>query len=374
MTSIQTVTLEVADPAAADAFYGAAFDLGGRLDLRASEAPTSGFRAFTLSLVVSQPATVDELIGAALDAGAAPLKPAKKSLWGYGGVVQAPDGSIWKVATSSKKDIGPATREIDDMVLLLGVSNVAESKQFYADRGLQVAKSFARVYVEFATTGVKLALYKRRALAKDAGVPADGTGSRRIAIRSDAGPFTDPDGFGWEAAESETSELRQARPRRQAEPRGDADIRSNTNEEVSMSPKKDSQKAAKGSTATNMRSRRFTDEERAAMRERAQELKAAGEGGRGKRRAREDRRDAGTGSRHGRADPCHHQSQRASPLAENLVRDARIRQGRQRRLLLPERAEVQGEVRDARLQRQGEPRRRRHVADRLRADGTDRRR
>ena len=25
------------------------------------------------------------------------------------------------------------------------------------------------------------------------------TGSHRIAITSDAGPFTDPDGFGWEA-------------------------------------------------------------------------------------------------------------------------------------------------------------------------------
>ena len=42
------------------------------------------------------------------------------------------------------------------------------------------------------------------------------------------------------------------------------------------------------------------------MKERAQELKAerARHGGRGERRAREDRRDAGTGSRHGRAAPC----------------------------------------------------------------------
>jgi hypothetical protein len=44
------------------------------------------------------------------------------------------------------------------------------------------------------------------------------------------------------------------------------------------------------------------------------------------------------------------------------------------RLLLPERAEVQNEVRDARLQRQGEPRRRLHMAERLRAEGVDRRR
>ena len=74
------------------------------------------------------------------------------------------------------------------------------SKQFYTDRGLTVAKSFARAYVEFQTTNIKLGLYKRRALAKDAGVSPDGTGSHRIVIVGDAGPFTDPDGFGWEAA------------------------------------------------------------------------------------------------------------------------------------------------------------------------------
>ena len=116
--------------------------------------------------------------------------------------MQAPDGTIWKVATSSKKDTGPATRQIDDIVLLLGVADVKASKQFYVDRGLAVAKSFGSKYVEFDTPAspVKLALYRRRALAKDAGVSPDGTGSHRIVIGSDAGPFTDPDGFAWEAA------------------------------------------------------------------------------------------------------------------------------------------------------------------------------
>src|SRR3989449_9131890 len=49
---------------------------------------------------------------------------------------------------------------------------------------------------------------------------------------------------------------------------------------------------------------------------------ARGQGGRGKRRAREDCRVAGIGSRHGQAAPRDHQSQRARPLAEDLVRDA----------------------------------------------------
>jgi catechol 2,3-dioxygenase-like lactoylglutathione lyase family enzyme len=201
-TSIDSVILEVPDLPAADAFYRAAFDGAAPVHLCPSEAPTTGFRGFTLSLVVSQPATVDGFIGAALDAGAVALKPARKGFWGYGGVVRAPDGTIWKVATSSKKNSGPVTREIDDIVLLLGVADVAASKRFYIDRGLAVARSFGRKYVEFAAppSTVKLALYGRRALAKDAGVPPEGAGSHRLVIGSATLPFTDPDGFVWETA------------------------------------------------------------------------------------------------------------------------------------------------------------------------------
>src|SRR5262245_61962334 len=118
--STQSVSLEVADLPAASAFYADTFDLGAVVRLRPSEAPTTGFRGFPLSPVASQPPTVDGLVRAALDAGATPLKPAKKPFWGYGAALEAPDGTIWKIATSSKKDTGPATRQIDDVVLLLG--------------------------------------------------------------------------------------------------------------------------------------------------------------------------------------------------------------------------------------------------------------
>jgi predicted lactoylglutathione lyase len=201
MATIESVTLEVADPTAADHFYTAAFGLGTQLRLRGSAAPTTGFRGFTLSLTVARPATVSGLVDAALAAGATAVKPLAKSFWGYGGVVQAPDGTIWKIATAEKKDTGPATREIDQIVLLLGVENMTASKRFYVDHGLTVAKSFGRKYCEFAaeSSPVKLALYGRRALAKDAGVPTDGSGSHRLVIDGDAGSFTDPDGFAWEA-------------------------------------------------------------------------------------------------------------------------------------------------------------------------------
>jgi predicted lactoylglutathione lyase len=200
MAAIDSVHLEVADPAAAEAFHRA-IGVSEYVGVRPSEAPSEGFRGFTLSLVVSGPSTVDGLLGSALDAGATALRPAAKGLWGYGGVVRAPDGTIWKVATSSKKDTGPATRQIDDVVLLLGVVDVKASRRFYADRGLAVKRSFGSRYVEFdtPTARVQLALYGRRALAKDAGVPADGAGSHRIVIGGDVGPFADPDGFAWEA-------------------------------------------------------------------------------------------------------------------------------------------------------------------------------
>jgi uncharacterized glyoxalase superfamily protein PhnB len=200
MTNIDSLTIEVADTAAAQHFYSDAFGLDGQLRFRTSDEPTSGFRGFTLSLVVAQPGNVDLLIEAALAAGATSLKPAAKSLWGYGGVVQAPDGTIWQVATSKKKDRGPATREFDDVVLLLGVESVAETKRLYVERGLTVGRGFGSKYVEFDTSPLKLALYKRRALAKVAGVSPEGTGSHRIAIASDAEPFTDPDGFVWESS------------------------------------------------------------------------------------------------------------------------------------------------------------------------------
>lgn len=201
MASIETFTLEVADTTAAHRFY-TAFAPDVQVRLRASEAPTTGFRGFALSLTVPRPADVDALAGAALAAGATTLKPASKSFWGYAAIVRAPDGTIWKLATSAKRDTGPATGQIDDVVLLLGVADVSASKRFYVDQGLAVAKSFGSKYVEFDTPSspFKLALYGRRALAKDVGVPIDGSGSHRLVIGGAGGPFTDPDGFAWETA------------------------------------------------------------------------------------------------------------------------------------------------------------------------------
>lgn len=157
-----------------------------------------------MSLVTAQPANVRAFFDAAVAAGATVLKPAEKSLWGFGGVVQAPDGAVWNLASSSKKDSGAASRTFESFVVLLGSDDVSASKRFYAERGLEVAKSFGG-YVDFATPAspIGLGLYKRRALAKTAGVSPDGSGPHGIQLNSDGGTFTDPDGFMWGSAQEE---------------------------------------------------------------------------------------------------------------------------------------------------------------------------
>ncbi|GGD74713.1 glyoxalase [Microbacterium murale] len=201
MNAIDSITLEVADLSAAEAFCAQAFSLGDRLRLRESDAATSGFRGYTLSLIVSQPANAQLLLDDAIAAGATEIKPAAKSLWGFGGAVQAPDGAVWNIATSSKKDTAPASRTIDSVVLLLGVDDVKASKAFYVERGIPVGKSFGS-YVDFKVSegSIGLGLYKRAALAKSVAVSPEGSGSHRILIQGALGEVTDPDGFSWEPA------------------------------------------------------------------------------------------------------------------------------------------------------------------------------
>jgi predicted lactoylglutathione lyase len=196
--TISRITLDVPDLAEAEVF-SKALGVEHVVDHRLATEPSTGFRGYTLSLVCAQPGNVDAFLTAALAAGATALKPAAKSFWGYGGVVQAPDGAIWKVATSTKKDKQPVVQEYDDLVLLLGVEDVKATKQFYLDAGLTVAKAYGSKYVELESAGapVGLALYGRKALAKDAGVALEGTGSHGITLHGDLGSLHDPDGFAW---------------------------------------------------------------------------------------------------------------------------------------------------------------------------------
>jgi hypothetical protein len=93
------------------------------------------------------------------------------------------------------------SRAVDGIALVLGVGDMAAAKHLYAERGLTVAKSFGGRYAEFEDPpgSIKLGLYRRRGLAKDAGVSAEGSGSHRLVIGPDSGRFRDPDDFFWSA-------------------------------------------------------------------------------------------------------------------------------------------------------------------------------
>lgn len=200
MHTIDSLTLDVVEPAASEVFYEQAFGFGTRVRARAAQTLSTGFRGFSISLIVGQPSTVDSLYETAVAAGAASVKPAAKGMWGYGAVVRDSDGVVWKLATTAKKEKGLPARRIEDLVLLLGASDLGASKKFYVARGLEVKRSFPGRYAEFDSGAVKLALYPGRAgVAKEAGVSPEGDGPHGVTVNSDAGAFSDPDGFVWAA-------------------------------------------------------------------------------------------------------------------------------------------------------------------------------
>jgi hypothetical protein len=143
----------------------------------------------------------------------------------------------------------------------------------------------------------------------------------------------------------------------------------------------DTKRPAKSKSASSKSYEGFTDGERAVMKDRATELK--GTARRGSRPANADDEIAVLAKiaempDHDRilGERLHAIIKASAPglSPETLVRNARLCRGRQARLPLPACAEVQDEVRDTRLQRQCEPRRRRRVAGRLCPDRTERRR
>lgn len=204
MTSIEMITLETDDLTTAETFYTEAWDLAALIRLKPTEAPSTGFRGYALSLIAAQPGNVDKLVEAAVEHGATVLKAPAKSFWGYGAVLQAPDGSIWKLACTPKKDSAPAEKRHESVTLLIGTTDMNATKKFYTEHGLTVSKSYGRKYTEFAADGspIELALYPRKAFSKDIGMSAEGTGSHRITITGAAGPATDPDGFTWDTPEA----------------------------------------------------------------------------------------------------------------------------------------------------------------------------
>jgi hypothetical protein len=148
-----------------------------------------------------------------------------------------------------------------------------------------------------------------------------------------------------------------------------------------MNAKKATQESAKRTTATNRKSKGFTDEKRAAMKDHAQELKA--EARRGPRADKADEEGAVLAKIAEMPEPDRAMAKRLHAIIKASApalspktwygMPAYAKEGKVV-CCFQSAHKFQVAVRDARLQRRGEPRRRRHVADLLRADGADRRR
>ncbi|MGW4068898.1 VOC family protein [Nocardia grenadensis] len=257
--ALDVITIGVPQVEAARAFYTAAFsttatdsdhtvhlDLHntGRLALGPIDVPasdtaaktaTTSFPGYLLSSIVNQPAEVKALIEAATTHGATVIKPPKKQFFGdFSAVYQAPDGTLWKVAATSKRDTevvsGPP--KPTETAIFLGVAKPKISKVFYEELGMSADRDYGDKFVDFTLTeGVcRLGLLPRKALAKDAGVEdrrsdvsplilthiadsrhevdalltaADSAGGRITATARHGdngdytGHFSDPDGYHW---------------------------------------------------------------------------------------------------------------------------------------------------------------------------------
>ncbi|WBC07589.1 VOC family protein [Micromonospora sp. CA-248089] len=257
------ITIGATDPQAAHAFYKSVFlptgvehrdervelDLHGVAQLAvcpsealAAEANVEpkapGYRGYVLTYIVDQPSEVRSILDAAAQHGASVLKPAKKAMFaGFSGVFQAPDGAVWKLASSEKKDTGPAqeTPVPSEVGVLLGVADTKASTAFYQALGMTVDRDYGSKYIDFKPTsgGCRLGLMDGGMLAKDAGVKeSGGAGFRAAAFERAAasrdevdsllaavtpagghvaaagaetspgvysGYFVDPDGFLWRA-------------------------------------------------------------------------------------------------------------------------------------------------------------------------------
>jgi len=187
------VSLELGEGSSTLALYGweaLAEDAGVAAD-------SSGFRAFTLSYILDRGEHVDAVMARARGAGAKIGKPARRAFWGgYSGYFSDPDGYLWKVGSNERPQRGSGRRGSEraaqqpeavkprETAVTLGVEDFKRVKEFYSEGlGCPVDKSFASfASFKLGDRSSTLGLYKRKALAKDAGVSADGRGFRGFTL------------------------------------------------------------------------------------------------------------------------------------------------------------------------------------------------
>jgi predicted enzyme related to lactoylglutathione lyase len=157
-------------------------------------AATNGFRAFTLSYILESAEDVDQILNRLERHGGRVSKPPKNAVWGYSAYVTDPSGYLWKIASAKRRPLlgrkeSPASNGAaiapQEVPITIGVADMRRAKEFYAEGlGLPVKKAFGTKFVMFGGEGgtSELGMYKREALAKDAAVPAEGSGFHGFSI------------------------------------------------------------------------------------------------------------------------------------------------------------------------------------------------
>ncbi|WP_283137096.1 VOC family protein [Rhizohabitans arisaemae] len=233
--TLDRIDVHVTDPEKARAFYtsvfrlpaaspGAALELHGAGSLATTgRSPREAAGLVVVNYVVAQPSDVTQIVDAAAAAGAEVLRPPKKGFFGgFAGSFRSPDGTIWKVSAPKKKDTATASSPPlpTEIVLLLGVTDVAASRRFYEGLGFTVDRDYGSKFVDFAfrAPAFRLGLMPRKALARDVGgVLADTTtadGGITLVSRQDTP----------EAARRLTETARAQHPDRRAEGASTGDV------------------------------------------------------------------------------------------------------------------------------------------------------
>lgn len=144
-----------------------------------------------LAAITPGPSGVSAIVDAAAEAGAAIVKPAKKQLFGeFAASLRAPDGTTWKIAAASKKDVESPFGELTETAAYLAVSSPKASKDFYRALGMTAEHNYGDTFVDFTvgTHQSRLGLLQVKGLAKDLGVRAQGLGTEppRVLLKHSA--------------------------------------------------------------------------------------------------------------------------------------------------------------------------------------------
>jgi catechol 2,3-dioxygenase-like lactoylglutathione lyase family enzyme len=234
---IDIITLGVSDLDTAREFYAGGFGAAAvtedrssaitlgpnssRLDLRpweevalesGMEPGSSGFRAFTLSYILESADAVDAVLARVERHGGRVSKQPKSAVWGYSAYVTDPSGFLWKIASAKRRPLlgrkaaanGQPVKPTE-IPLTIGVADMKRSKEFYKNGiGLPVKKSFGNKFVMFeGQDGTSdLGMYQREALARDAAVPAEGSGFHGFSLTHAVHSPAEVDGLLDRAAEA----------------------------------------------------------------------------------------------------------------------------------------------------------------------------